>query len=60
MPESLFFNKVAGLVKFAKFLRTPFLREYLRWLLLNEASVDTWCVFQILVKSNKEGVLVLT
>ena len=48
---SLFFNKVAGLrpatllkkrlqhrcfpVKFAKFLRTPFFTEYLRWLLLN-------------------------
>ena len=39
---SLFFNKVAGLrlwcrcfpVHFAKFLRTPFLIEHLRWLLL--------------------------
>ena len=44
---SLFFNKVAGLqlyyrrleqkcfpVKFVKFLRTPFLTEHLRWLLL--------------------------
>ena len=48
--QSLFFNKVAGLrpatllkkrlwhrcfpVNFAKFLRTPFLVEHLRWLLL--------------------------
>ena len=48
--KSLFFNKVAGLrpatllkkrlwhryfpVNFAKFLRTPFLTEYLQWLLL--------------------------
>ena len=38
---SLFFNKVADLqscwyfpVKFAKFLRTPFLREHLQWMLL--------------------------
>ena len=44
---SLFFNKVAGLqlyyrrlrqkcfpVKFVKFLRTPFLTEHLRWMLL--------------------------
>ena len=50
MCQSLFFNKVAGLrpatllknrlwhwcfpVNFAKFLRTPFLEEHLRWLLL--------------------------
>ena len=45
--ESLFFNKVATLLKrgpwhrsfpvtFARFLRTPFLTEHLRWLLLNE------------------------
>ena len=49
--QCLFFNKVAGLrpatllkkilwlryfpVNFAKFLRTPFLTEHLRWLLLN-------------------------
>ena len=49
--QSLFFNKVAGLrpatlskkrlwhrcfpVNFAEFLRTPFLTEHLRWLLLN-------------------------
>ena len=36
--KSLFFNKAAGLrcfsVNFAKFLRTPFFTEYLRWLLL--------------------------
>ena len=40
--QSLFFNKVAGnrlwhkcfTVNFAKFLRTPFLKEHLRWLLL--------------------------
>ena len=41
--QSLFFNKVAGLIEkealakapvnFAKFLRTPFLIEHLRWLL---------------------------
>ena len=50
MPEPLFFDKVAGLrpalllkkklwrmcfpVNFVKFLRTPFLTEHLRWLLL--------------------------
>ena len=50
MCQSLFFHKVAGLrpvtlfkkrlwhrcspVNFAKFLRTPFLTEHLRWLLL--------------------------
>ena len=39
--ESFFFNKVAGLrhgcfpVNFTKFLRTPFLIEHLRWLLLS-------------------------
>ena len=34
--QSLFFNKVAACfpVNFAKFLRTPFLTEHLRWLLL--------------------------
>ena len=38
--QGLFFNKVSGLwyrcfpVNFAKFLRTPFLKEHLRWLLL--------------------------
>ena len=46
--QNLYFNKVPGLacnfikiethryfpVNFAKFLRTPFLREHLRWLLL--------------------------
>ena len=38
--QSIFFNKVAGLrhrcfpVNFVKFLRTPFLTEHLRWLLL--------------------------
>ena len=51
--ESLFFNKVAGLmhatllkkrlwhrcfpVNFVEFLRTPFFAEHLRWLLLNAA-----------------------
>ena len=30
--QSLFFNKVA--VNFAKFLRTPFLTEYRRWLFM--------------------------
>ena len=52
--HSLFFNKVAGLrpatllkrdsgtgfpVNFAKFLRTPFLTEYLRWLLLEHENI---------------------
>ena len=38
--QSLFFNKVAGFrpqgfpVNFVKFLRTPFLTEHVRWLLL--------------------------
>ena len=60
--QSLFFNKVAGLrpatllkkrlwhrcfsVNFAKFLRTPFLTEHLRWLLLNsEISYQQNLVF---------------
>ena len=54
--QSLFFNKVAGLrpaallkkrlwhrcfpVNFAKFLRTPFLTEHLRWLFL--LVIDWW------------------
>ena len=53
--QSLLFNKVAGLrpanllikrlwhrcfpVNFAKFLRTPFLTEHLRWLLLKKVSL---------------------
>ena len=45
--QSLFFNKVAGLrlwyrcfpVNFAKFLRTPFLTEHLRWMLLYLVSL---------------------
>ena len=63
--QSLFFNKVAGLrpatllkkrlwhrcfpVKFAKFLRTPFLTEHLQWLLLkapNFISVARFCAVQ--------------
>ena len=55
--KSLFFNKVAGLrpatllkkrlwhrcfsVNFAKFLRTPFLTEHLRWLLL---IISNYCL----------------
>ena len=54
-----FFNKVAGLrsatllkkrlwhgcfpVTFAKFIRTPFLKEHLRWLLLKSVTVLTAC-----------------
>ena len=45
LSQSLFYNKVAGLLKkrlwhrcfhvnFAKFLKTSFFREHLRWLLL--------------------------
>ena len=63
--QSLFFNKIAGLgpatllkkrlwhrcfaVKFAKFLRTPFVTEHLRWLLLTAAnflSVPRICTIQ--------------
>ena len=63
--QSLFLNKVAGLrsaillkkrlwhrcfpVKFAKFLRTTFLTEHLRWLLLrapNFVSVPRLCTIQ--------------
>ena len=55
--QSLFFNKVAGMpatllkkrllhrcfpVNFAKFLRTPFLKEHLRWLLLIFQSIIYW------------------
>ena len=58
--KSLFFNKVAGLrpvtllknrlwhwyfpVNFAKFLRTPFLNEPLRWLLLQRV-LSNWPIF---------------
>ena len=53
--QSLFFNKVAGLrpatllkkrlwhrcfpMNFAKFLRTPFFTEHLRWLLLDRRGI---------------------
>ena len=63
--QSLFFSKVAGLrpatllkkrlwhrcfpVNFAKFLRTPFLTEHLRWLLLDGVrGVVLGCPFLIL------------
>ena len=41
--QSLFFNKVAGLksANFAKFLRTPFLTEHLRWLLLMFSKINS-------------------
>ena len=58
--QNLFLNKVAGLrpatllkkrlwhrcfpVNFAKFLRTPFLTEHLRWVLLNTDSLLIICV----------------
>ena len=44
--QSLFFNKVSGmrhrcfLLNFEKFLRTPFLIEHLRWLLLKELIIQ--------------------
>ena len=49
MLESLF-NKIAGLqflnrcfpVNIAKFLRAAFLTEHLRWLLLNEVTIETF------------------
>ena len=55
--QSLFFNKVAGRpatllkrrlwhrcfpVNFAKFLKTPFLKEHLQWLLLNLCGKNLW------------------
>ena len=53
--EYLFFNKVAdwGLcftVNFAKFLRTPFLKEHHRWLLL-------WNLWTTLLKCHIQGLL---
>ena len=71
--QSLFFNKVAGLgpatllkkklwhwcfpVNFAKFLRTPFFTEHLRWLLLFIANLrktyGSWiafCCFSFITK----------
>ena len=59
--QSLFFNKVAGSllkkrlyhrcfpVNFAKFLRTPFLTELLRWLLLHSAQN----FLRMVIKSSK-------
>ena len=65
--HSHFFNKVAGLstatllkkrlwhrcfsVNFAKFLKTPFLTEHLRWLLLNNyyLSILTFSIFLSLI-----------
>ena len=46
LRQSLFFNRVAGFAKrdsceFCKFLRTPFLTENLRWLLLYMYWVNT-------------------
>ena len=70
--QSLFFNKVAGAacdfikketldrcfpMNFAKFLRTPFFKEHLRWLLLNikYSEVDTSLrLFWVLKNSSKE------
>ena len=64
--QRLFFNKVAGLraatllkkslwhrcfpVNFAKFLRTPFFTEHLRWLLLNSKNIHfiRWKNFSVL------------
>ena len=56
LPQSLYFNKVASLrpatsfkkrlwhkrfpVNFAKFLRTPFLKEHLCWLLLDTGNYN--------------------
>ena len=62
---SLFFNKVAGLrsetlalffpVNFAKFLRTPFILEYLWWLFLSTIQISfTW---DIIKHSGKQGFL---
>ena len=33
-------------VKFAKFLRTPFFTEHLRWLLLNKPKRSLWFIWQ--------------
>ena len=62
LRQSLYFNKVAGLtllkqrlwhkyfpVTFAKFLRTPFLTEYLRWLLLYMAILLLVTLLLILI-----------
>ena len=60
--QGLFFNKVAGLrpatlfkkrpwqrffpVNFAKFIRTPFFAEYLRYLLLSDRKSYIWLQFR--------------
>ena len=50
--QGLFSNKVSGLwyrcfpVNFAKFLRTPFLKEHLRWLLLFVEDAIPLCNFE--------------
>ena len=67
--QRLFFNKVAGLrpttvfkkrlwhrcfpVNFRKFLRTPFLTEYLRWLLLSSQIRNA----HVLCSTSKKGVV---
>ena len=57
MPKSLlkhfsnFIKKETFPVNFAKFLRTPFLTEHLRWLLLNNYSLSilTFSIFLSLI-----------
>ena len=57
--QSLFFNKVAGLrhryfpVKFAKFLRTSFFTEHLRWLLLNVRQSNSFAGLNVKFRSHE-------
>ena len=54
MPKP-FFNEVAGLCNFikfffAKFVRTPFLTEHLRWLLLTLKSAFEICQLPFFIR----------
>ena len=61
MPKSLlkhfsnFIKKETFLMNFAKFLRTPFLTEHLRWMLLNNYSLSilTSSIFLYLIYLNR-------
>ena len=73
LRQSFFFNKVADLrsatllkkrfwyrclpVNFAKFLRTPFLKEHLRWLLLDGEFPDYWKKANVVLAHEKENLV---
>ena len=73
LRQSFFFNKVADLrsasllkkrfwyrclpVNFAKFLRTPFLKKHLRWLLLDGEFPDYWKKANVVLAHEKENLV---